>query len=61
MSGQWEYQFATLVASTGWDEEVNSMLADWGAQGWEPVNHTALADRNGDPSYLTFLFRRSLA
>ncbi|MFF8097913.1 hypothetical protein [Streptomyces sp. NPDC016675] len=60
MSGQWEYQFVTLVASPGWDERVNSMLADWGAQGWEPVNHTSMADRDGYPSYFSFLFRRIL-
>ncbi|MFE0804300.1 hypothetical protein [Streptomyces sp. NPDC058812] len=61
MSGQWEFQFVTLDVSTGWDEQVNRMLADWGAQGWEPVNHTAMADRDGFPSYFSFLFKRRLA
>ncbi|MGW4551949.1 hypothetical protein ACWEN4_37275 [Streptomyces violaceorubidus] len=58
MSGQWEYRFATLDANaSGWDEQVNTMLAKWGAQGWEPVNHAVTADRDGFPMYFTFLFR----
>ncbi len=62
MSGQWEYQFATLAVDAGnWDMQVNDMLAQWGAQGWEPVNHTALADREGFPVHFTFLFRHRSA
>ncbi|MFB7657904.1 MULTISPECIES: hypothetical protein [unclassified Streptomyces] len=62
MDGQWEYQFATLNAgASAWDEQVNSMLAEWGAQGWEPVNHTVTADREGFPMYFYFLFRHRVA
>ncbi|WP_147286321.1 hypothetical protein [Streptomyces parvulus] len=62
MSGQWEYQFATLDAGTGgWDDRVIDMLAKWGAQGWEPVNHAVMADHDGFPIYFTFLFKHRVA
>jgi hypothetical protein len=62
MSDQWEYRFVTLFANTAsMDDEVNGLLAAWGAEGWEPVNHAAMADREGFPVYFSFLFKRRTA
>ncbi|MFJ6919192.1 hypothetical protein ACIQUX_35215 [Streptomyces sp. NPDC101133] len=39
------------------DDEVNAMLTEWGKAGWEPVNHTTMADHEGFPIHVSFLFR----
>ncbi|MFE0790426.1 hypothetical protein [Streptomyces mutabilis] len=59
MSDQWEYRFVSIPAPE--DEHVNEILADWGAQGWEAVNHAVTADHHGIPMYYSFLFKHRLA
>ncbi len=37
------------------------VLADWGAQEWEAVNHAVTADHHGAPGRYSFLFKRRVA
>ncbi|MFG3552607.1 hypothetical protein [Streptomyces sp. NPDC047725] len=61
MSDQWEYRFTTILANPAtMDDEVNSMLSAWTAEGWEPVNHAAMGDRDGIPGFFSFLFKRRI-
>lgn len=58
MDGRWEYRFVTLKPRANpVDGEVNAMLTEWGKAGWEPVNHTTMADHEGFPIQVSFLFR----